>query len=81
MSMGEEFVGDFGSSLGIIVGSNVGLDVKGCRVGRKDGCFDGLRVVGCTVGSNVLGNDVGQTLRTLDGRLDGLTIGRLVGQI
>jgi len=33
------------------------------------------------VGSNVLGNDVGQTLRSLDGRLDGLTIGRLVGQI
>jgi len=74
MSMGEEFVGDFGTSLGIIVRRSVGLDVK-------DGCFDGLRVVGSTVGSNVLGKDVGQTLRSLDGRLDGLTIGRLVGQI
>jgi hypothetical protein len=29
MSMGEEFVGDFGTSLGIIVGRSVGLDVKG----------------------------------------------------
>ncbi len=58
--------------------SRITLKVDGFDVGTIN---REASAVGCTVGSNALGNDVGQTLRSLDGRLDGLTIGRLVGQI
>jgi hypothetical protein len=52
-----------------VVGFNVGIIYS-----------EGL-LVGFSIGLNVLGNDGGEILRSLDGRLDGLVIGLFVGQI